>query len=73
VPGAATYRVYSLEVDGRASPVADATRTFADVPAVARLAVAGVDRRGVVGRLAVAGASGSPSADDPDDREPEER
>lgn len=78
VPGAATYRVYALEVDGRASSVADTTFTFADVPAATRLAVAGVDGRGVVGRLAVAGAPASLVAADEQDEpgepdEPEER
>jgi len=68
VPGAATYRVYSLEVDGRASTAAETTLTFAEVQAAARLAVAGVDGRGVVGRLAVAAAPATAAAD-PDDEE----
>lgn len=54
VPGAAAYRVYGLGDDGRPSPVAETTTTFAAVPAAARLAVAAVDGRGRVGRLAVA-------------------
>lgn len=65
VPGAAAYRVYSLALDGRASPVAQTTTLFAEVPPATRLAVAGVDDRGAVGRLAVAAADGAARADGP--------